>query len=171
MINKYIIENICLNSAESEEQANKNRVASRNFQIGDYVWLNYRNITSHRPSKKLDFKRGGPFRIIGCAGKCAYKLDLPKSAKVHPVSHVSLLSPTASHPLPGQTSGPPPILETHHDDPEFEVDKVIGIHWNNGKLHYLVRFKGYGSEEDLSIPATEAGGFHDLVNEFHDMNP
>ncbi|KAI0991753.1 hypothetical protein K3495_g16434 [Podosphaera aphanis] len=39
------------------------------------------------------------------------------------------------------------------------------------QLLHLVRFKGYGAEEDLSIPATEAEGFLDLVKEFHDMNP
>ncbi|KAI0991843.1 hypothetical protein K3495_g16344 [Podosphaera aphanis] len=63
-VEKFIVENIQLHSAEHEEQANKNRVAARNFKTGDFVWLNYKNIKTLRPSRKLDFKKGGPFRII-----------------------------------------------------------------------------------------------------------
>ncbi|KAI0993482.1 hypothetical protein K3495_g14702 [Podosphaera aphanis] len=170
-IDKFLVENIQLHSAEHEEQANKKRIAAYNFKVGEFVWLNCKNIKSLRPSKKLDFKKSGPFKVIEPVGKYAFRLDLPKSAKIHPVFHVSLLSPAASDPLPGQISGPPPLLETEGCDQEYEVEKVIGSHWDNGILHYLIRWKGYGPEDDWSIPASQAEGFTDLVKAFHEMNP
>lgn len=170
-IEKFMIDNIFYHSAEQEIQANKKRAAARNFKVGDLVWLNYKNIKSLRPSKKLDFKNGGPFKIIDVIGNYAYKLSLPKSAKIHPVFHVSLLSPVATDPLPGQELIPSPSLIVENDDIEYEVEKVIGSHFKNGKLHYLVRWKGYGPEDDWSIPYDQTEGFKDLINEFHDMNP
>lgn len=146
-------------------------MGARLFRVGDRVWLNFKNVKLLRPCKKLDFKNGGPFEITECVGKYAYKLKLPPSMKIHPVFHVSLLRATANDPLPGQTSGPPPVVEAEDNDPEYEVEKIIGSHWVDGSLHYLVRWKGYGPEDDWSIPATQAGSFEALVRQFHELNP
>lgn len=170
-INNFISNNITFHSAEYEIQANKSRTAARNFQPGDLVWLKFKNIKSLRPCRKLDYKNGGPFKILEAIGKYAYKLELPKTLKVHPVFHVSLLSPTAHDPLPGQISGPPPPLQTEDDDPEYEVERITGSQWVDGEVHYIVRWKGYGPEDDWSIPASEARGLEDLIKDFHDLNP
>ncbi|KAI0992133.1 hypothetical protein K3495_g16053, partial [Podosphaera aphanis] len=170
-VEQFLIDNIKYHSAEQEEQANKKRTAARNFKPGDFVWLNYQNVKTLRPCRKLDFKKGGPFKILEAVGNYAFKLELPQSARIHPVFHVSLLSPVATDPLPGQTSGPPPVLDAKDDDPEYEIEKIIGSHWQNGELYYLVRWKGYGPEDDWSIPASQVEGFQDLVREYHEMNP
>lgn len=47
-IEKFLVENIQFHSAEHEIQANKKRIASRNFKAGDLVWLNYKNIKTLR---------------------------------------------------------------------------------------------------------------------------
>ncbi|OJD21163.1 hypothetical protein ACJ73_07502 [Blastomyces percursus] len=39
---------------EQEKQANKHRNPAPQFKIGDKVWLNLKNISTDRPSKKLD---------------------------------------------------------------------------------------------------------------------
>jgi hypothetical protein len=47
------------------------------FSIGDKVWLLLTNISSKRPSKKLDNRKGGPFTITEKISSHAYRLDLP----------------------------------------------------------------------------------------------
>jgi hypothetical protein len=44
-------------------------------------------------AKKLLHRWIGPFRIIKRVGNVAYKLELPKTLKIHPIFHVSLLKP------------------------------------------------------------------------------
>ena len=170
-INEFMIQNLQFHSAECEAQANKSRYAARNFKTGNMVWLNLKNVKSLRPSRKLDYKNAGPFKILESIGKYAFKLDLPKSMKIHPVFHVSLLSPVAQDALPGQISGPVPPLEVLNEEPEYEIERVVGSMWQNGQIHYIVRWKGYGPEDDWTIPASESKGFRELVDSFHELNP
>src|SRR5262249_46404851 len=61
------------------------------FKEGDQVYLHTKNLKTGRPSKKLDAKRTGPFKVLKRVGPVAYKLELPLSWKIHPVFHISLL--------------------------------------------------------------------------------
>lgn len=67
------------------------------FNVGDWVLLRlqpYRQKTvAHCTSQKLAKHYFGPYSIRRRIGKVAYELDLPSSAKIHPVVHVSLLRP------------------------------------------------------------------------------
>lgn len=58
---------------------------------------------------KLDKRFYGPYCILERFGPVAYKIELPPSARVHPVFHCSLLK---SHicPLPPISDSPPPPL-------------------------------------------------------------
>ena len=49
------------------------------------MWLDTTDLRMDRLSKKLDYKKVGPFEIIMKHRKMAYKLCLPKTYKVHPV--------------------------------------------------------------------------------------
>lgn len=75
-------------------QANKRRRPA-NVEVGDWVYL---KIRPHRQSSmptrlhpKLAARYFGPFQIIQKVGEVAYKLQLPKTARIHPVFHVSQL--------------------------------------------------------------------------------
>jgi len=46
-----------------------------------------------RPSKKLDYKKIGPFKMLANVGTSAYKLALPHSLGIHNTFHISLLEP------------------------------------------------------------------------------
>jgi hypothetical protein len=56
-----------------------------------------------RANRKLSFKFFGPYKIIDRIGSTAYKLQLPTSATIHPVFHVSLLQKVV--PLAVQVTG------------------------------------------------------------------
>jgi len=60
-----------------KEYHDLHRKPDPNLQSGDMVWLLPRNIKTTRPSKKLDYKKIGPFEILAKIGTNAYKLALP----------------------------------------------------------------------------------------------
>ncbi|RYO53499.1 hypothetical protein AA0116_g10984 [Alternaria tenuissima] len=64
------------------------------FAEGDSVLLRSKNITTSRPSKKMDVRYLRPFTVTKKIGKLAYRLDLPPSmARIHPVFNIALLEP------------------------------------------------------------------------------
>jgi len=87
--------------AVPEEGANQGRVPAPNIQVGSKVWLDARNVRTSRPTRKLDWKRLGPFRVQKQVSLYAYELDLPASIRIHRVQPVSLLHPGVEDLLEG----------------------------------------------------------------------
>ena len=105
------------------------------FKVGDMVWLSRQNISTTRPSTKLDYKRLGPFKITKVVGdsKLAFKLDLPPRMKIHPVFHASLLEPYRKNTISGRTQPPaPPVIVDGEE--EWEVDRVLDSRIYRGRL-------------------------------------
>jgi len=50
---------------------------------GDKVWLLHKNFKSRRLSKKLDYVKIGPFKIVGKISEVIYKLDLLAKIKIY----------------------------------------------------------------------------------------
>jgi hypothetical protein len=63
------------------------------YQVGDAVWLEVKNLKFPHQSSKLTPKHYGPFKIKASISPVAYKLQLPTAWNIHPVFHTSLLSP------------------------------------------------------------------------------
>ncbi len=61
-----------------KKQFDKKRRNPQGLKIGDNVWLENKNIYSNQPSKKLDNKKYGPFRISKDIGLGAFQLELPE---------------------------------------------------------------------------------------------
>jgi Integrase zinc binding domain/Chromo (CHRromatin Organisation MOdifier) domain/Integrase core domain len=142
------------------------------FAVGDLVWLSRRNITTTRPSTKLDFKRLGPYKILDVVGesKMAFKLDLPRSMKIHPVFHASLLDPHHANTIPGRTQPPPPPV-TVEDALEYEVKEVLDSRIRHNKLEYFVDWVGYAPHERSWEPASYLDHATEEIARFHERYP
>jgi len=83
------------------QQVNSKR-RDKEFAEEDWVYLKlqpYRQVSVHRrSSQKLAKRFYGPFRILHRIGPVAYELELPSTARIHPVFHVSLLKPCIKTP-------------------------------------------------------------------------
>ena len=60
------------------------------YKVRDEVWLSTKNLKTERPSKKLDHKMIGPYKVKQLV-KLSCQLDLSTSMKIHNVFHPSLL--------------------------------------------------------------------------------
>ena len=142
------------------------------FKVGDMVWLSRRNISTTRPSTKLDYKRLGPFKITKVVGdsKLAFKLDLPPRMKIHPVFHASLLEPYHKNTIPGRTQPPaPPVIVDGEE--EWEVDRVLDSRIHRGRLEYYVSWKDYGPADNGWEPAAHLDNSPEEVAQFHARHP
>ena len=59
-----------------KKQFDKKKRNSQGLKVGDNVWLENKNIYLNRPSKKLDQKRYGLFRILNNISLKAFQLEL-----------------------------------------------------------------------------------------------
>jgi hypothetical protein len=54
---------------------------------------------------------------------------------------------------------------------EYEIEKVLNSRRRRSGLQYLVRWKGYGPEEDEWLHEGYMGNAKKLVKRFHSENP
>ncbi len=122
---------------------NKKRSEGPTFKGGDKVYLLTKNIQTKRPSKKLDWKKVRPFRIRKVKRPVNYELYLPKTMKIHPVFHISMLEPA-----PGGTPDVPTMPIEVEGSPEYEVEEILDSQVIRGKIRYLVKWLGYPDSEN-----------------------
>ena len=87
-IHEFVRTNMIDAQQRYQDQADKQRMMAPHFHPGDLVWFLTKNTRSARPSRKLDHKREGPFKIIEdpyLKTPYAYRVDFPADIKVHPV--------------------------------------------------------------------------------------
>jgi hypothetical protein len=124
------------------QQANKKRT-DKSFEPGQWVYLKlqpYRQVSvQNRVSQKLSKRYYGPFRILKRVGSVAYELELPPTARIHPVFHISLLKAcygnpdTQICPLPLHASAdlvPLQILQKRSIRIDNQEKDELLIHWS-----------------------------------------
>lgn len=125
------------------------------IQPGDKVWLDARNIALPG-TRKLNPRRLGPFLVERKIGELNFELKLPASMRIHPVFHASLLTKFVADTIPGRVPTPPDPVSVDGDI-EYEVQEVLNSRrtGRGHKLQYLVRWKGYGPDEDSWVNASD----------------
>lgn len=168
---EHLRENTALAQLRMEEFANRKRSYSPNYQVGNKVYLSTKNIKTVRPSKKLDDKAIGPFTIIRRHGVASYELDLPKSMKIHPVFHSSLLKLDPDNPLPGQQQVKQgPVFVDDEGEEEWEVKKILDSKLYYGKLQYKADWVGQPPDPTF-YDATVFDNAKGLIDDFHLQYP
>jgi len=80
-------------TAALNQVAEKSGTPLAQYNTGDQVWLEGKNLRLPYQATKLAPKRYGPFKIIKEISPVAYQLALPLTWKIHDTFHASLLSP------------------------------------------------------------------------------
>jgi hypothetical protein len=87
-------DNLSQAQARTKKYADLKRT-EREFSVGDMVYLKLQpfrhNAFGLHQNLKLASKFYGPFRVLARIGPASYKLQLPETADIHPVFHVSQL--------------------------------------------------------------------------------
>jgi len=161
-----------------EENANRHRMDTIAYHVGDKVMLNMKNYKTGRPTHKLEPRWEGPFEVSK-ASSHAVTLRLPANMKIFNTFHVSMVRPyRGSDGIPGQTSDDVranrgrEVVRTDDgvETEEWRFEKVMDFgKANNGRWQYLVKWEGY--DEPTWQPAGDLRGCDDAIWEFHDANP
>ena len=143
----YLQEEIHAAKQRQKTWANTKRLEQPPLRNGDKVMLDAKHLKTARPSKKLDHRKQGPFKILKRIGNRAFKLELPPTFKErHNVFPVSMLEPYRTSTIPGRHQSPPPP-EMVQGEEEYEVEDIVDSKKRRGIIHYLVKWKGYPPEE------------------------
>ncbi|RKF54889.1 hypothetical protein GcM3_206023b [Golovinomyces cichoracearum] len=105
-----IIENLQINASLMQQQqakySNTHRSDAPLYKVGDMVYVDTRNWNTDRPTKKLDDKYAGPWKVTRVVpGSRAVEVDLPselKSEGIFNVFHPQLLRLYIPDPVPLQ---------------------------------------------------------------------
>ena len=99
-------------------------------------------------TRKLRIRYMGSFRVLECIGKTAYRLDLRGRFKsMYNVFHVSLLK---KH-IPRSSSTNPSEPIQIEGEEHFEVEALMQHKSRGNSQQYLIKWLGYGLEQDKWI--------------------
>jgi len=150
----------------------RSRNKTPEFEVGQKVLLDNRDLALNRPSRKLSERRSGPFTILERISTHAYRLDLPPQWKtVHPVFHVSKLE--EYHEDPNHPNFPTPPPDVIEGETEWEVEVVLDAKFvgNGQKLKFLVSWKGWPDSENSWEPEENLENSQDVLGDFYLKHP
>lgn len=137
--------------------------AEPEFQKDNEVLLEGENLKTNRPTKKLEHRRFGPFKVDKKIGQRAYHLKLPATWRVHPVFHVSKLVP---YHRGDHTRSEPPPPDLIDGEPEQEVEDILDDRVRRGKKQFLVKWKGFPMEENEWLTEEDLIHAKQLLNKY-----
>ena len=121
-----------------KKQFDKKRRNPQGLKVSNNMWLENKNIHSNQPSKKLDNKRYGPFRISKNIGLGVFQLELSEGWMIHNIFNKDLLTQCVELKFKGQhkePASPPTII---NKEEEYEVEEVRKHRKCGRGIQYLV---------------------------------
>lgn len=160
-----------MTKAKMKEQYEKGKRTAHEFKVGEFVWLNAKNIHIHQQTPKLGPRQLGPFKITGKHGPLDYHLELPHWLKIHPVFHVDRLSPWHDQGIPQPLPPQPEIIEGEEN---YEIEEILDsrLHGRGKKLQFLIKWKGFSDAHTAWEPESNLEGTADeAIAEFYQKHP
>ena len=116
----------------------------------------------------MDQKKLGLFKIIKRIGKSAYHIQLPTSwNRIHLVFNEILLTPVSEPQFIQQIEPEPPGPINMEGEPEYEVEEVVSSRKHGRGIQYLIKWKGYGNEENTWEARSNMEKAKDAIYDFH----
>ena len=154
--------------------ADRTRKEAPAYEVGDAVMLSTKNLKIKRPSRKLDHKYIGPFRVEKVVSPSAVQLTLPQRWRVHPVFHVSLLEPfvAGSRPSPDFERILREVSDLEEEE-EYDIEEIMASITRRKRVLYLVKWLGFPRKKDWTYEPYEnfSEGAYDKLRAFHEKNP
>lgn len=139
------------------------------FKVGDNVWVSMKNWIPRRPSKKLDHKYAGPYKVLERISRLVYRIDLPPTLSVHPVLPVALLQ--ANHEgHPGQRQPMPPRVLVDNEE-ECVPERILDSRMGNAGVEFLIKWEGQGDDENTWEEYDNVSHLRRLLSHFHKEHP
>ncbi|KAG1933640.1 retrotransposable element [Pimephales promelas] len=148
--------------SRTRRAANRRRVKSPRYSVGQRVWLSTLNLPLQSTSRKLAPKFIGPFRILKILSPVSVRLKLSTNLRrVHPVFHVSCIKPVIR--APPRPVTPPVRVE---GAPVYRVRRLLDVRPRGRGHQFLVDWEGYGPEERCWIPSRDVLD-RSLIDDFY----
>lgn len=118
------------------------------FEVGDWVRVllklqTYRHSSVDiRTNKKLSARFFGLFKVLARVGTVAYKLELPESAKLHSVFHISYLKP-----FHGKAVDSPTLPTIQQEDFLPLSQEILDERLSKSRHELLVHWQGLSPAE------------------------
>jgi hypothetical protein len=139
------------------------------YNIGDKVWLDMKDINTGRPKKKLDILRDGPFEITEKLSNVTYRLSLPPTWKIHNSFHVSKLKRTK----PDEFNRQPPRVTLHVRGENWNATEITKAKLTHGRLEFLTKWTlPDGQTHELwELASRMENNSPKLIKDFYRKNP
>lgn len=162
-------ENLLLAQETAKRFYDRGTMDPPDFRVGDQVWVNMKNWLPKRPSKKLDHKFAGPYKILERLSPLVYKLDLPPTLSVHPTLPVALLRPYAEG-HPGQRQPMPPKLLVDNEE-RCVPERILDSREGPKGVEFLVKWEGQVDDENTWETYEELKHLRGILSHFRKQHP